>query len=263
MSYLLSNGLALPPKLIGTSGGAAVAASLLTTGVEHALETCIAAYASNARNLDIENLKRLKLTFAHRHIYPAWISSFVNADTFEMLQKSRAKLVVAVTRPGKLLGLTGSVLAATAAYLLDKYLWNSIHPQLPKKMGLRQDFVTLNECAALEDAQILLTASATAPPFMKARTVAGSLALDGGYTDNAPIGAQTDADRQNTFVLLTRYYPRLPQLFELNGATYWQPSQKIPVSTWDCTARTEVRRAFEMGVTDARDAVSSGKLLID
>ncbi|RDS81976.1 hypothetical protein DWU99_16315 [Dyella psychrodurans] len=35
---------------------------------------------------------------------------------------------------------------------------------------------------------------------------------------------------------------------------------KVPVSTWDCTAKTDVKRAFEMGREDTLRSVQSGLL---
>jgi hypothetical protein len=34
----------------------------------------------------------------------------------------------------------------------------------------------------------------------------------------------------------------------------------VPVSTWDCTAKTDVTRAFEMGRRDALSSMQSGLL---
>jgi predicted acylesterase/phospholipase RssA len=150
------------------------------------------------------------------------------------------------------------VAAGTLAYLVDKYLWNSIHPRLPRLLGLRQEFITLNDCADLQTAQTLLVAAAAAPPFMSARQVGGRHAIDGGYTDNAPIPPQSNQAPTNTLVMLTRHYPKLPQLFSWLGRTYWQPSQRIPVSTWDCTPKTTVREAYALGLHDCVHAMGTG-----
>jgi predicted acylesterase/phospholipase RssA len=259
LAQLFPAGYGFPPRFVGTSGGAAVAAALLTHGAEFALESCIEAYARNPSIF--ERGRRSMLRFAHTRIYPAWISSFVNAASFQKFRESSTRLTIAITRPARLLGLRGSVFAGTLAYLLDKYVSNSLHPKLPRRMGLRQDFFTVDDHTSLEETQAWLVASATAPPFMQARMLHDQFALDGGYVDNAPIEEQTLPQRQRTLVLLTRHYPKLPTLFTWNDRTYWQPSCKIAVSTWDCTARTDVKRAFEMGRQDALRSVQSGLLL--
>lgn len=260
LRHLLNRGRPLPVQLIGTSAGAAVAASFLAGADEAALHACLGLYAGNPKIFDWSSLLKLKPKFAHQHVYPAWVDSFLNADTFEKLRMSCSRLTVGLTRPARLLGMGGSVAAGTLAYLVDKYLWNSIHPRLPSLMGLRQDFMVLNDCADIESAQALLIAAASAPPIMSARPVGGSHAIDGGYTDNAPIPPQSDAERSKTLVLLTRHYPKLPTLFTWSGRTYWQPSKRIPVSTWDCTPKTTVRDAYALGEQDAIRAWSSGRL---
>jgi len=119
----------------------------------------------------------------------------------------------------------------------------------------------LNDCANLEDAQSLLIAAASAPPIMSAQIVGGSHAFDGGYTDNAPIPRQSAEERSKTLVLLSRHYPKLPAFFHWAGRTYWQPSQRVPVSTWDCTPKTTVRDAHELGLRDAKHMLTKGLLV--
>lgn len=156
------------------------------------------------------------------------------------------------------LGLKGSVAAATLAYLLDKKLLHSIHPQLPRFMGLRQGFFKLSQCSSAADARTLLQGAAAALPFMPAQRVAGRWAMDGGYIDNAPLPTQTPAEKAKTLVLLTRHYPQLPTLFQWRGRSYWQPSRPVPVSTWDCRPATTVSDAFELGRADAKRWLSVG-----
>lgn len=225
--------------------------SLLTQRTDVALDACLKLYAENLKVFDWSSVAKLKLTFAHQQVYPAWVDSFLNAGTFKALRQSGSRLSVALTRPARLLGLHGSVAAGTLAYLVDKYLWNSIHPKLPTLLGLRQEFVVLNDCADIETAKHLLIAAASAPPIMSARRVGTGHAMDGGYIDNAPIPTQSDVERCKTLVLLTRHYPKLPPLFAWSGRTYWQPSRPIPVSTWDCTPKTTVREAYALGEQDA------------
>jgi predicted acylesterase/phospholipase RssA len=261
IGHLMSRDMRLPRSLIGTSAGAAVAASCMTRHPDVALHACLKLYAENARVFDWSGLSRLRLKFAHQYVYPAWLNSFLNADTIDDIRNSSSRLTVALTRPARLLGTRGSVIAGTFAYLIDRYLWNSIHPRLPKIMGLRQDFVTLNDCATLEVAQSLLIAAASAPPIMQPQMVGGSHAFDGGYTDNAPIPLQSVDERSKTLVLLSRHYPKLPRLFRWAGRTYWQPSQRVPVSTWDCTTKTTVRDAYELGLRDAEQILANGVLV--
>ncbi|MFC3650995.1 patatin-like phospholipase family protein [Dyella humi] len=260
LGFLTERGMCLPAQLVGTSAGAAVAASFLVQGTEKARQACLKLYAGNPRIFDWSALTAFKLKFAHQHIYPAWVDAFLNAATFTTLRDASSRLTVGLTRPARWLGMGGSVAAGTLAYLVDKYLWNSIHPRLPAWLGLRQDFMVLNDCPDIDTAQSLLIAAASAPPIMSARPVGGVHAIDGGYTDNAPIPAQSDEERSKTLVMLTRHYPKLPPLFTWQGRTYWQPSQRIPVSTWDCTPKTTVNEAYDLGAQDGACALRSGLL---
>jgi len=218
---------------------------------EAALTACKKLYATNAQLFDWNALMRLKVKFAHQHIYPAWLHSLMGDGDFVALQQSQSRLNVAVTQPARWLGLTGSLITGSVAYLLDKKIAHSIHPKLPRYLGLRQAFFSLNECGSAHEARNLLAAAAAAGPFMKAQKVQARWALDGGYIDNAPVPVQTRAEAARTLVLLTRHYPDLPQKFTFEQRQYWQPSRKIPVSTWDCRPSTNVDQAYQLGLEDA------------
>ncbi len=250
VSQLMDMGWKLPPILVGTSAGAAIATSLLTSSARDALASCKQLYMSNDRLFDWKSLSQFRLKFAHQHIYPAWIESFTSDHHFEKLKTASSELVVAITRPARALGLAGSLAAGSLAYLLDKKLAHSIHPKLPRYLGLKQEFLSLNDVPDGQSARTLLQAVAAAAPFMLAQKVGGRWGFDGGYSDNAPIPPQTAAERKHTLVLLTRHYPSLPTVFAWQGRTYWQPSQKVPVSTWDCRPGTTVDQAFELGLRD-------------
>ncbi len=86
----------------------------------HALEACHRFYAANARLFDWRGLPRLQLNFAHQTVYPSWLAAFVNEDHFQAIQFTPNRLLVALTRPARALGMAGSVAAGTLAYLVDK-----------------------------------------------------------------------------------------------------------------------------------------------
>lgn len=248
---LIQRGWTLPQNITATSAGAAIATSLMAGTTEAALVSCKKLYATNAQLFDWNALMRLKVKFAHQHIYPAWLHSLMGDGDYAALQQSQSRLSVAVTQPARWLGLTGSLITGSLAYLLDKKIAHSIHPKFPRYLGLRQAFFSLKECGSAQEARHLLAAAAAAGPFMKAQKVEGHWALDGGYIDNAPVPVQTPAEAARTLVLLTRHYPDLPQQFTFEQRQYWQPSRKIPVSTWDCRPSTTVDQAYQLGLEDA------------
>jgi predicted acylesterase/phospholipase RssA len=251
LACLLERGWQLPPSLIGTSAGAAMAASCLTIGPEAALSACLKLFAKNQRMFHWNGVRRLKLHFAHQQTYPDWIASIIDASSFQAFRQSRHKLQVAISRPAALLGKTGSIAVASLAYLIDKKISHSIHPRLPRFLGLRQEFLNFDRCISAGDAQSLLLATAAAPPLTHCVSIGGRWAFDGGYTDNAPLPAQTPPQRSRTLVLLTRHYPGRPAFFKLDGRAYRQPSRPVPVSTWDCTAKATIQAAFDLGYEDA------------
>ncbi len=248
---LIQRGWTLPHNITATSAGAAIAASLMAGTTEAALAACKKLYSANAQLFDWKALMRLKVKFAHQHIYPAWLHSLMGDGDYAALQQAQSRLSVAVTQPAHWLGLTGSLITGSVAYLLDKKIAHSIHPKFPRYLGLRQAFFSLNECGSAQEARTLLAGAAAAGPFMKAQKVGGRWALDGGYIDNAPVPAQTPVEAARTLVLLTRHYPDLPQQFTFEQRQYWQPSQKVPVSTWDCRPSTTVDQAYQLGLEDA------------
>lgn len=262
ISGLLKSNWALPSRLTGTSAGASIAAAFLTSTTQNALAACLYLYG-NTQKIFSWSLRSVRSPqFAHKKIYPAWVSSIITDETFQIAKHSLTQLDIAITRPSRWLGLTGSIFAGTAAYLIDKKVSNTLHPRLPLYMGLKQEFVSLNGCSSFSEAHTLLCAAAAAPPFMPARLVSGGHAIDGGYVDNAPVPAQTLKERQKTLVLLTRHYPRLPRLFEFQNRCYFQPGQKIPVSTWDCTHKATVLDAFNLGSLDVQNMLKQRDFLI-
>lgn len=250
MTKLLDSGWKLPPVMVGTSAGAAIATSLLTCSSRDALASCKRLYDGNDELFDWQSLARLKLKFSHQHIYPAWVESFTSDHHFDRLRSASSELIVAITRPARYLGLVGSLVAGSIAYMVDKKIAHSIHPRLPRYLGLRQEFLNLKSETNGQAARVLLQAVAAASPFMLAQRVNGEWGFDGGYADNAPIPPPTKEQKVKTLVLLTRHYPDLPAIFQWNGRTYWQPSQKVPVSTWDCRPGTTVDAAFDQGIRD-------------
>lgn len=249
---LLDGGWKLPRLLVGTSAGAAIAAISLANKFDAALESCLSLYAGTPSIVDGNGWSRLRLQFAHRRVYPQWVSAFVNSTSFDVLHDSSTRVRVVFARPASFLGVMGSVTLGTLAYIADKYLLKSLHPRLPAMLGLKLEYQDIHQCQTVEEAQYLLYASASAPPFMHAKVIGGKAAFDGGYVDSVPVLEQDAAEQPGTLVLLTRVYEKLPALFRYKGRTYWQASHRIPVSTWDCTSRTDVLGAFNFGMRDAQ-----------
>lgn len=261
MSGLLERGWRLPDHLVGTSAGAAIAVSCLTIGPRAALESCCGLLDSDGA-IKVRHPRRLQHLFplSHEPIYRKWVRSIVDQNHLTALRSSGVRVLVAISRPSAKLGLSGSVVAGTLAYAVDQFIAPAIHPRLPGLLGLEQEFVELKACDTVSSVCSLLRAAAAAVPYIRPVQIAGYWALDGGYVDNAPIPAQSPLERDGTLVLLTRHDSSRPTTFVSGGRTYWQPSRPVPVSTWDCSVRAEIRAAFDLGRDDALMVVDGGLL---
>lgn len=256
INELEKEGVVLPREIVATSAGAAIAAGVLCGVLHKAVEACQRLYAENTSIFKWQSLLRGRVEFAHQKIYPEFIRSFVNEEGLRLLREKSVSLYVAVSRPSPRVGLGCSIFLGTIAYLLDKKIWHRLHPRLPSFLGLSLDFIPLNACEEAEEAVKLLCATAAPPPILPALKINGDPAFDGGYTDNAPLRLPHAGSSVASLTLLTRYYPNKPSIFIENGRWYWQPSRPVPVSTWDCTRKTCIDAAYELGREDAKKWLS-------
>jgi hypothetical protein len=232
-------------RFVGTSAGAAIAYAAATNRLHDAFDACKRAYGSNERIVK----SRFPLRFAHETIYPAWLRAFVDNASMQRLRERDTPIVmVGYAHLPRWLPAGASLALGATCYIVDKYWSQRVHPTLLPRLGFSMQVRELSRTASSDEANALLAAAAAAPPFMPARRVEGRIAVDGGFADNAP-RIPLSQDRQ--LVLLTRHYPKLPQLFEMGGRWYFQPARAIPVSTWDCTPKATVDAAFELGRADA------------
>jgi predicted acylesterase/phospholipase RssA len=238
-------------RFAGTSAGAGVAAAALCGNLMQAIEACRAAYASNPSLW----LGKRHAWFAQEEIYPAWVSSFVTDAGLARMRASNSELMVGICRLPRFLPNWVGIGFGMAAYLIDKYGASSLHPRLAARLGLKLELHAVHEAPDTKQAAHLLVCAAAAPPFIATRWLQERPAVDGGFADNAPrLPLSKQDDRQ--LILLTRHYAKLPLSFYFEGRNYLQPSRKIPVSTWDCTASADIMAAVELGRKDGLAALS-------
>jgi predicted acylesterase/phospholipase RssA len=260
---LVAQGHALPRHFSGTSAGIAIAAALAGGTAHDALAPCTALYESNRHWVDRRALMRGQWRFAHQHIFPAWLRSFVTAARWQRARERGHELHIAVSRfrgptwPGLACGL------GMAAYLVDKYLLRQVHPVLPRHLGFGLEFLRATGDTPHTEVQRLLLGAAAAAPIIQSPWIGGAMAFDGGFCDNAPVAplsAATTRGADQILVLLTRHHPRLPGLFAVADRIYWQPSHAVKVSTLRCTAGTDVVSAYQHGQQDAQAWMAQGLL---
>jgi predicted acylesterase/phospholipase RssA len=105
----------------------------------------------------------------------------------------------------------------------------------------------VRECATPESLADLIIASSCVPPLTPQAKRSGVAIFDGGLVNNVPIDGVLRPGAQ-TLVLLTHSFASLPRI---NGPTYVQPSQPIPVGSWDYTNDAALQATFDLGKRDA------------
>ena len=150
------------------------------------------------------------------------------------------------------LGPRSATAAGLVAYNIDKHVRRTLHPTLARRLGFTPEFVRAQDCRTAADLADLMLQSSCTPPFTPILRRAGRAVLDGGMVDNVPVDA-LDAVPGQVLVMVTRRYPR-PQMFTQHHAgqdrLYVQPSEAVPISSWDYTRPDMMRPAFELGRRD-------------
>lgn len=248
MSSLMGHGWKIPDTLVGTSAGAAIATACLTVGPEDAFDACLQMFMQNEKNVRFVKLLKGESPFAHQPLYEQWIADLLDEQGLKTIRRSKRRLRVAITRPAETLGVIGSIAVGTMCYLAAK---RQGEPQASTstRFGLRLDYVDLADRPSVTEARRLLVAAAAVAPLVRPHKIGGRYALDGGYVENVPLNDPASAELR-TLVLLTRHYPNRTECFQEGATTFWQPSRPVPVSTWDCTVRTTVQAAFDLGRAD-------------
>jgi hypothetical protein len=242
-------------QFVGVSAGAGIATALAANRIAESLDACVQRFRRNLRNMEWGQLLRGKRPFVLPGMYREWTKSFLTESSFEAIKKSGIALNIAITRPIKGLPLPLSALIALGLYSSKKFLFKKYHSAVPHALGFRSEHVDLARCGTLDEAHQLLAASAAAVPITPVVTWAGRPALDGGFYDSIPL-PKAAFKRSNTLVLLTRYRPKQPHIFEIDGCTYIQPSTAINVVNFDCTNAENVNLAYAHGIADARAILS-------
>ncbi len=245
--------LALRPRVIaGVSAGAATACLLYANDSRVALDYYRQALAGNSRNAYWSNLLRPGVpVFPHNAIYRRALRTLLGGEHFVRLRREAPEIRVQFARLPRWLGPRSAVALGLAGYNLEKYWRRPLHPHFGRWLGFRPEVVRVQDCRDDDDLVSLIIASSCTPPFTPIERRGGQPTLDGGLVDNVPVEA-VDADGGPTLVLVTRRYPRRAPWFRHAGRLYVQPSEKIPVASWDYTAPERYERAWALGGRDGQ-----------
>lgn len=240
----------LRPRLIaGVSAGAATACMLYANTSRYVLNYYREQLASNGRNVYLLHLLRPGVPmFPHAAIFSRVLKEAFSSGAFQRLKVEAPEIRVQFTRLPRPLGPRLGAGVGMIAYNIEKYWRRSLHPTLGRRLGFVAEFERVQDCNSDSDLISLLLASSCTPPFTPLQQRAGRPALDGGLVDNVPVSAVERG--VSTLVLVTRRYPGRPQVFTTEGRLYVQPSERIPVRSWDYTDPEGALRAYDLGRSD-------------
>lgn len=245
--------LRLRPRVIaGISAGAATACMVYAHDSHQTMAYYRNVLADNSRNAYWGNLLRGERVFPHYGIYRNALLSLFGDNRLQKLQQA-PEIRIGIAHIPRWSGPRLAVAAGLLAYNIYKHLLKTLHPRLGRKLGFQPEFVLAQHCRSPEDLADLLLQSASTPPFTPVLRRDGRAVLDGGLVDNVPVDA-LDPTPGNVLVLVTRLYPR-PRRFVIETAgqrrLYLQPSQRVPISSWDYTRPEAMTHAYDLGRRDA------------
>lgn len=245
-----------PSLAVGTSAGAWQAVVALLGIGEKVLPTIVAGCDGSVPNVDWRRRHHSsRLLFPVSALYRALMEHFLDDAALDRL-KTKARLLVAVSRLPRWLPVSLAPIVGIAGYQAEKHLFSPVHPRFGRAVGFHPEFLAVEAMARARDLVDALIASAGVPPFMPILRPNGKVALDGGLVDNVPVAPLEAIERQGgkTLVLLSRLYRDLPRI---PGRTYIQPSEKIRVGQFDITNGAGIAAAHELGRKDGAAFIKS------
>lgn len=238
--------LALAPVQIATVSASSAMACALVAGIgDDVLRLFRAATRGNPRNFYPRHLLGPEPMFPHARMYRRAILDLVDGAALDRIHAGPDVRMLLGRLPSWLGPRTG-VVAAALAYNFDKRVRNLVHPTTPLALGFRPEVVSARTCPTPERLADLILASSCTPPMTPLLRWNERHVLDGGVVDNVPWCA-LGPDPGPTLVLLTRRYPRLP---EIPGRTYVQPSAPVTIGAWDYTNPDGLQAAYDLGRWD-------------
>ncbi|HYD63363.1 MAG TPA: patatin-like phospholipase family protein [Noviherbaspirillum sp.] len=243
----------LQPRVVSAvSAGALMSCLIHTQDSEQAMARFCEAFAQNGKNFNLGNLVRRKRVFPHYELYESTMRSLFK-DAFRHLRDA-PEIRIGVSHPPSWLPPYAALAVGIAAYNVDKHVRKALHPAIARRIGFQASFFRAQDCSSADELVSLILKSSCTPPFTPLLSTAGGRPiLDGGIVDNVPVDG-IDNRAGSVLVLLTRPYKHLPQIFtrarNAQQLLYIQPSQPVPVRSWDYTRPDLVEKTFALGKAD-------------
>ncbi|MGT2492529.1 patatin-like phospholipase family protein [Cupriavidus basilensis] len=247
--------------ITGISAGAATACMVYTHDSREVMAYYSKVLAGNRRNAYWGNLLNKQRVFPHYGIYRTALLSIFGDGRLARLQAA-PEIRIGVAHIPRWSGPRLAVMAGLVAYNIEKHWLKTLHPRLGRKLGFHPEFVRAQDCGSPRATGRPVAAIFLDAPFTPVLRRDGRPVLDGGMVDNVPVDA-LDATPGDVLVLVTRLYPR-PRRFVLqHGAQrrlYLQPSQRVPISSWDYTQPGAMTGAYDLGRRDGETFCANGRL---
>lgn len=243
------------PLMTAVSAGSfALSYSLLGLG-HRVRELVISGCGPHLRNFDFKGWRAGKPLYPVGAMYLDLLRNVFDDGALARL-KSFGDIKIAVARLPRGLPPTLGAALGISAYQIEKKLFQPVHPNFGRKLGIRQEFINVRDLARASDLHDLIIASGGVPPFMPVTKIGDRPAFDGGLVDNVPVTPlePIEAKGGKTLVLLTRRYKKIPQI---SGRTYIQPSEPIPIKQFDIRNADGFRKAYELGLKDGKAFAAS------
>lgn len=256
---VVSPKLAEEPRIVvGVSAGAAFACAAITGLTYAVLDDFKRRAAANERNVYPRNVLKGDKLFPHESIYRGSLMANLDEGVLERLQ-SGPELRVLLARPPRWLGARSGLAAGIAAYMLDRSELR-VHARWGGRLGFSPEVVSARSCREPIELTQLILDSSCMPPLIPLYRRGERIVLDGGLLDNAP--AEHAAPARSTLVLLSRRYGE-EKLPSVEGRTYIEPSQDIPIQKWDYTSPDLIQETFELGRHDGERFLMEGAFEVE
>ena len=235
-----------PSGVVSVSAGSAVACALFAGTFEQGFSGFKRAIAENERNLYLSNLLHKRPVFPHGKLYRNAILGSIDGHALARLHKG-PEIFVLIACPPRWASAHVAFVLGVVAVGWDACNKTAVHSRGGYRVGFKPQYLSVRECATPAELADLIMASSCVPPLTPQARRNGKAIFDGGLVNNVPTDGVPQKDQQ-TLVLLTRQFPKLP---ETAGCTYVQPSQPIPAGFWDYTDDAALQATFERGCRDA------------
>lgn len=239
--------LALKPShVVSVSAGTAMACALFAGTFEQGFSRFKRTVAENQRNVYLSNLLRKRPVFPHGKLYRNAILNSIDGHALDRLHQG-PEIFILVSCPPRWASPRMALLLGMLAFGWNACNKQVMHPRGGHRVGFKPQCLSVRECATPSELADLIMASSCVPPLTPQARRNGQAIFDGGLVNNVPTDAVLATDQQ-TLVLLTRPFPKLPTSADI---TYVQPSHPVPAGFWDYTDDAALQATFDLGCRDA------------